>query len=398
MSVSSYKVKRGIRWRFVISRRDPLSKKRKDICRGGFRTKSDARLAEARYREDMEDLLEVKLSYDSTVNEIFEYWLELTRKRDVKEQSIIGYERRYKTAFKDKLGDKKIRKVNSVAIQAIIDELTPKYTSLNNQISMIKSVFELAKNAGIIRLNPVDIVVVQKSKLKAKKKEDEKYLTAKELTQFFKFLEDNNKKNTRIRNGRNLQYKTLFTLLVMTGIRIGEALALNWSDINLKKKTLTISKTQVELKKGIGVSSPKTVDSNRVIPITSDYLLNLIREWEVAQKELEEKFNRGTNEYSDVVFYNIAQERRYTNDAINYKLEALCKSLRREKFTAHAFRHTFITLLAEYETTKNKLSKYVGHATKNKTMTDGYTHTSSSYLIEIANKADEVIVPLIKVG
>lgn len=64
MSVSSYKVKRGIRWRFVISRRDPLSKKRKDICRGGFRTKSDARLAEARYREDMEDLLEVKLSYD----------------------------------------------------------------------------------------------------------------------------------------------------------------------------------------------------------------------------------------------------------------------------------------------------------------------------------------------
>ncbi|MBL1228016.1 tyrosine-type recombinase/integrase [Enterococcus sp. BWB1-3] len=398
MSVSSYEVKRGVRWRFVISRRDPLSKKRIDICRGGFRTKSDARLAEARYRDDMEELATVKLGYDSTVDEVFEYWLELTKKRDVKEQSIIGYERRYKTGFKNKLGSKKIRKVNSVTMQEIIDDLTPRYTNMNNQVSMIKSIFELAKNAGIIRLNPVDIVVVQKSKLKKKKKEEDKYLTAIELNQFFKGMEERNKTKAQNKNSHNLQYKTLFTLLVMTGIRIGEALALNWSDINLKEKTLTINKTQVELKRRIEVSSPKTIDSNRIIPISSEYLLELLKKWKVSQKEAEEKFNREINEYSEVVFYNIAQEKRYTNSAINYKLEVICEAMKREKFTAHAFRHTFITLLTEYETTKNKLSKYVGHTLKDKTMTDGYTHTSPNYLVEIANKADEVIVPLIQVG
>lgn len=184
----------------------------------------------------------------------------------------------------------------------------------------------------------------------------------------------------------------------MTGIRIGEALALNWSDIDFNKQTLTINKTQVELKRRVDVSSPKTVKSNRVIPITSKYLLELLKEWKVSQKRTEEKFNRENSEYSGIVFYNIAQERRYINSTINYKLEVLCESMGREKFTAHAFRHTFITLLTEYETTKNKLSRYVGHTTKDKTMTDSYTHTSPDYIIEIANKADEIIVPLIQVG
>ncbi|ALS38477.1 integrase [Enterococcus rotai] len=397
MSVSKYKVKKGFRWKFVITIREPITKKRRDICRGGFRTKSDARLAEARYRDEMEDIVKIKFNYDSTVDDVFDYWIELTRKKDVKLQSIMGYETRYKTGFKDKLGNKKIRTINSAVIQELIDELTPKYTNMNNHLSMIKSIFELAKDAGIIRLNPVNIVVVQKSKLKAKKKEEEKYLTAKELNEFFKGFEE----QTKLKKGsdsRVAQYKALFSLLAMTGIRIGEALALNWSDIDFNKKTLTINKTQVELKRKVTVSTPKTADSNRVIPITSDYLLELLKEWKVAQKKTEEKFNRENSEYSGVVFYNIAQERRYINSTINYKLEVLCESMGREKFTAHAFRHTFITLLTEYETTKNKLSKYVGHVKKDKSMTDSYTHTSPNYIVEIANKADEIIVPLIKVG
>lgn len=398
MSVSKYKVKQGVRWKFVITVREPVTKKRRDICRGGFRTKSDARLAEARYRDEMEDIVKIKFNFDSTVGDIFEYWLDLTRKRDVKLQSIMGYQTRYKTCFKDKLGNKKIRTINSNVIQELIDELTPKYTNLNNHLSMIKSIFELAKDAGIIRLNPVNIVVVQKSKLKSKKKEEGKYLTAKELNEFFKVFQEQSKIKKGGRNGQVIQYKTLFTLLVMTGIRIGEALALNWSDIDFNKQTLTINKTQVELKRRVDVSSPKTVESNRVIPITSKYLLELLKEWKVSQKRTEEKFNRENSEYSGIVFYNIAQERRYINSTINYKLEVLCESMGREKFTAHAFRHTFITLLTEYETTKNKLSRYVGHTTKDKTMTDSYTHMSPDYIIEIANKADEIIVPLIQVG
>ncbi|MEI5989057.1 hypothetical protein A5881_000545 [Enterococcus termitis] len=31
-------------------------------------------------------------------------------------------------------------------------------------------------------------------------------------------------------------------------------------------------------------------------------------------------------------------------------------------------------------------------------MTDSYTHTSPNYIVEIATKVDEIIVPLIKVG
>lgn len=46
----------------------------------------------------------------------------------------------------------------------------------------------------------------------------------------------------------------------------------------------------------------------------------------------------------------------------------------------------------------NNLSKYVGRVKKDKGMTDSYTHTSPNYIVEIANRADEIIVPLIQVG
>lgn len=135
-----------------------------------------------------------------------------------------------------------------------------------------------------------------------KKKDEEKYLTAKELNEFFEKFEEQSKIKKGGRDGQSIQYKTLFTLLVMTGIRIGEALALNWSDIDFNKQILTINKTQVELKRKVTVSTPKTADSNRVIPINSQYLLELLKEWKVAQKKIEEKFKRENSEYSGIVF------------------------------------------------------------------------------------------------
>lgn len=62
-----------------------------------------------------------------------------------------------------------------------------------------------------------------------------------------------------------------FRLLAFTRMRKGEALALNWSDINLSQKTLSISKTVVTVTDGDIVSDePKTKASNRVLTLDED--------------------------------------------------------------------------------------------------------------------------------
>ena len=82
-------------------------------------------------------------------------------------------------------------------------------------------------------------------------------------------------------NSRNLG----ILVSLYTGIRIGELCALQWKDINIKKGIISINKTlqRVYMKEnGIGISkivisTPKTKNANRDIPLSSNLLQILIK-------------------------------------------------------------------------------------------------------------------------
>ena len=98
--------------------------------------------------------------------------------------------------------------------------------------------------------------VPKRKKAASKKKKPENYYTKSELEKFLSLAEE------------KLPYKwfVFFRLLAYTGIRRGEALALTWDDIDIKAKTVSISKTISNGENGHFVSeTPKTDKSNRVI-------------------------------------------------------------------------------------------------------------------------------------
>lgn len=69
-------------------------------------------------------------------------------------------------------------------------------------------------------------------------------------------------------------------------MRKGEALALNWSDIDFSNKTLSISKTVVTVENGEVVSSePKTKASNRLMTLDDD-TVSALAEWKLRQHDL----------------------------------------------------------------------------------------------------------------
>ncbi len=72
----------------------------------------------------------------------------------------------------------------------------------------------------------------------------------------------------------------------MTGIRIGEAQALNWEDINFKEKTLDISKNMYyKTSKEFYITEPKTLASNRQIAL-DDTTIKYLMEWKEIQKRI----------------------------------------------------------------------------------------------------------------
>ncbi len=93
-------------------------------------------------------------------------------------------------------------------------------------LNLIKRILDYAMQLGAISFNPATQVLPPK--LKDRRPSTIKYFDNDELKKFLNYL------NSLEHTDENVLNSTLYQFLLATGLRIGEALALNWSDINIK--------------------------------------------------------------------------------------------------------------------------------------------------------------------
>lgn len=80
--------------------------------------------------------------------------------------------------------------------------------------------------------------------------------------------------------------KNVFRFLFMTGLRLGEALALNWEDVDFDSKVVYINKTMlVKNKREFRTTTPKTKSSIRTVSL-DDETLRLFEIWREQQSPL----------------------------------------------------------------------------------------------------------------
>ena len=70
----------------------------------------------------------------------------------------------------------------------------------------------------------------------------------------------------------------MFYLELTTGLRRGEITALLWTDLNVKDRTLTVSKSAGRLKGEVRVTQPKTANSVRTIILPEETVELLVQE------------------------------------------------------------------------------------------------------------------------
>jgi len=82
------------------------------------------------------------------------------------------------------------------------------------------------------------------------------------------------------------RYAPLFALLVNSGLRRGEALALHWSDIDFDARLLRVRGTLARVDGELVVTETKTAKSRRVVPLspTAERLLRDVRTRQVAER------------------------------------------------------------------------------------------------------------------
>lgn len=145
-----------------------------------------------------------------------------------------------------------------------------------------------------------------------------------------------------------------YTILIMleTGMRIGEALALSWDDIDWNRKAVRVRKTVVriaEKKRSYVQNSAKSFSSNRVIPLSKD--AQNILSW----------MKTTDNCLSSFIFHDEHGE-RLSYEALRWWTQKACNEAGIEYYGQHVFRHTFATNCYEKGCDVKMLSKLLGHA------------------------------------
>lgn len=149
----------------------------------------------------------------------------------------------------------------------------------------------------------------------------------------------------------------LLYFLFKTGFRVGEAMAVCWSDIDFENKTVKTYRRFVGDRQEF--VPPKTKTSIREIPIDDD-LLAVLEALRIEQEKI--LFDREELKKHDLVFY----DRRYkipTNSGLNKSLRVCLAELGigNQEMTATAGRHTYGSYLLAKEIDIWVVARLLGH-------------------------------------
>ncbi len=166
----------------------------------------------------------------------------------------------------------------------------------------------------------------------------------------------------------------LWAVLIATGLRMGEATALAWDDVDLQKRTVRVRRTlHRQVGKGMLFGEPKTTRSRRTVKLPA-VAVAALRTHRMGQ--VEERLLAGS-EWRDqgLIFATVTGgplDGGYLNQALHRSLAAA--GLPRVRI--HDLRHTAATLMLERGASIKAVQNALGHSTAMQTM-NTYAHLTT---------------------
>ncbi|MFW3168964.1 tyrosine-type recombinase/integrase [Geodermatophilus sp. CPCC 206100] len=139
-------------------------------------------------------------------------------------------------------------------------------STIRSAYTILRAVLDTAVRDGALGANPA--AAIRRPRVTAK---EAPYLTPAQVAELLRAAEGS-------------RYAPLFALLVHTGLRRGEALGLQWSDVDLAHGILRVRGTLSRVDGELVVTEPKTAKSKRFVPI-SEPAERLLRAQQEAQAE-----------------------------------------------------------------------------------------------------------------
>lgn len=368
-SLRKGEVQRASDKRYMYTYTDPLGR-RKFIYANDL---TQLREKEEKLLKDQLDGLDIYVAGKATLNETFDRYI--STKYNLRESTRSSYLYTYDHYVRNTFGLKRIAEIKySDVLQFYYYLLNQQGISLGTLDSvhcLLHPTFQLAVRDEIIRKNPTDGVMKEISRESGKNRGVRHALTIEQQRCFMEYIAN---------HPIYYHWWPMFTILLGTGCRIGEALGLRWQDLDFEKRVISINHSLVYYpangsnKCVLRVSLPKTDAGIRTIP-----MLDIVKD--AFEMLYEEQKENGFNEteidgMTGFIFCNRfgsvpnPQTVNHTIKRIanNYNADEVVRAKKEHRdpiilpnFSCHHLRHTFCTRLCENETNLKVIQSIMGH-------------------------------------
>lgn len=319
----------------------------------------------------------------------------MSQKYNLKFTTKHNYQYMYDRFVKDSFGKRRISTITYTDIKkfyySLLESEKLKPNTLETIHNSVHPAFDMAVRDNVLMKNPSDGVMkdIKQSKLWVKKKRHS--LTIPQQNAFLKYAKED----------KQFQgWVPIITVLLGTGMRIGECLALKWEDLDLDKRMIYVKHSLTNRPNGKGqveahVDAPKTDAGIRTIPMLDEVYDAFLEEYMIqtclgfCTEEIDGYSGFIFSSSNGTVYRDTSVNHAIHRiaDAYNAKELENAKRERREtlllpNFSAHHLRHTFATRLCENESNLKVIQSVMGHADIETTM-DVYAEATDEKKLEV---------------
>lgn len=286
-------------------------------------------------KEDIETMKNYKLI------DFIEYWMKNVKYVSVKPATFLRLQVEADSLRPYPIAEMKISEIKLYHIQDYINQLVDAgyaYTTIAKQRLIVTAPLRYAYNIELLDRDCTGGVVMPHRELVKKDGQVVESLT-----------EDEQEAILSVLRGDTRPISAIIEFMMETGLRVGEAQALQWSDVDMRKKCIHICKTVLNGKyesRNVVQQNPKTRSSVRTIPVST-------RAIEILKEQ--NGLHSGNFVFSD-------SDEPMSYNRIRKRFQRVCDKAGLERHGLHVLRHTFATNCYHNGCDVKILSKLLGHA------------------------------------
>ena len=294
-----------------------------------------------------------------TFSAYVEEWLTVYKAQSLKPTTLRGYRSMLSAHLTAAFGKMPLDKITTADVQKFLNERSHlSQKTLKLMLDFMGQVFKDAIEDGLMQTDPT---ASRKLVIPSTKKTEREAISMEDFQEILANLDK-----------LQVQDRRMMALMMLTGMRRGEVLGLQWGDIDWDEGLIHVRRNVTFAGNQPHVGTPKTEKGARTIPI-----VGMLREHLEPIGEGEEFIIGGDAPITEMMF-----KRTY---------QRIAKTIDLHGATPHVFRHSFLTYAQTVVTDIKTLQAIAGHADIQTTM-NRYVHQQSDKIVETGKRVTDLFV------